>query len=279
VTVSCLRQAGAFTGGLPEAHLSGSVAFIVVSSPTPLAVENKDQSPFIGVDNYGDSVSGWYLAGKWLLSMLRLTPPLRIPSLSEIGLKVSYISHSMQLAQFLRHADDSVIYMRPDVGTRFGLLDYDRMSTIVGVGKMAAEESLAAWERRQQRKGERARAKVVRQHSKALRRAPSVAELGHPHHLASNGSSTALLGLSPPRRPLSLPPQSAGPMITSSGGRSSMDAFAVPGSATRRAHGAAAALALPSAAVAPTTPRAVTPPSAAAEQSAVFVIGSPEFSS
>lgn len=229
-------------------------------------------------------MSGWYLAGKWLLSMLRLTQPLRIPSLSEIGLKVSYISHSMQLAQFLRHADDSVIYMRPDVGTRFGLLDYDRMSTIVGVGKMAAEDALAAWERRQQRKAERARSKLQRQHSKALRRAPSVAELGHPHHLASNDSSTALFGLSPPRRPFSLPPHSSGPTTTSSGGRSGMDAFSVraePGSASRHAHGAAVALAVPSAAAAAasTTPRAATPPSTAAEQSAVFVIGSPEFSS
>jgi len=39
-------------------------------------VENKDNSLFEGIPDYGDSVSGWYIAGQWLLSLLRLAPPL-----------------------------------------------------------------------------------------------------------------------------------------------------------------------------------------------------------
>jgi lysophospholipid hydrolase len=115
-------------------------------------VENKDNAMFEGISDPGDSISGWYLAWRWVLSVLRIGEPLRIPSLSEISLRVAFISHSMMLRDLLARADDSIIYIRPDVGLRFKLLDYDKMQQIVDYGAEAAELVLSKWERRQKRK-------------------------------------------------------------------------------------------------------------------------------
>jgi hypothetical protein len=112
--------------------LASSAAQIVVSD-----VENKDNTLFEGVDNYGDSLSGWWVAWKWLLSLVYLSKPLRIPPLSEVALKVSYISHTMLMRELVSAADDSILYVRPDI-LRFKLLDYHLLPEIVEAGAAAA---------------------------------------------------------------------------------------------------------------------------------------------
>ena len=88
-----------------------------------------------GVDNYGDSLSGWWLLWKLCLSFFKLSKPVKIPRLSEVNLQVrgrvrvpagglqsrcvqvAYIAHNMQLNALLRAGrnDDSIVYVRPDV--------------------------------------------------------------------------------------------------------------------------------------------------------------------
>jgi predicted acylesterase/phospholipase RssA/CRP-like cAMP-binding protein len=118
-------------------------------------VENKDASAFTGVDNVGDSISGWWLAWKSLLSIIGFAKPLKIPPFSELALKLSYISHSIQIRELLEASDDdTLIYIRPDVGTKFKLFDYHRMNEIVSMGRDAALETLNRWEKRQRKKFE-----------------------------------------------------------------------------------------------------------------------------
>jgi predicted acylesterase/phospholipase RssA len=114
-------------------------------------VENKDSSLFENIPDYGDTLSGFYIAWKWFLSLLRLAPPLKIPPLSEVTLKVSYISHSMQMRQLLLNADDSILYIRPDVN-RYKLLDYHLLPSIVECGMMAARDILDRWDGRQRQR-------------------------------------------------------------------------------------------------------------------------------
>lgn len=42
---------------------------------------------------------------------------------AQVALKVSYISHTMLLRELTNSADDSIVYVRPDI-IRFKLLDY-----------------------------------------------------------------------------------------------------------------------------------------------------------
>ena len=107
-------------------------------------VENK-ANPAAQIPEYGDSLSGWYLASRWLLAKLRLTQPLRIPSLSELSLNVAYISHSMLIKQLLNSGDPSLVYIQPPVGNRFGLLDYHKAPDIIAAGYQEATVALAKW--------------------------------------------------------------------------------------------------------------------------------------
>lgn len=115
-------------------------------------VENKDNSIFEGIDDPGDSISGWYVAAKWIASLLRLGRPLRVPPLSEITLRVSYIAHSMMVRELMATADERIIYIRPDVGSRFALLEYNRMNEIVEAGRVATARVLDSWEDKQRRR-------------------------------------------------------------------------------------------------------------------------------
>lgn len=106
-------------------------------------------------------------AVKWLLSLLRLSPPLKVPSMSEVSLKVAFISHNMQIRQLLQEADDSLLYIRPDVGMRFGLLDYHKMTSIVECGTVAAKAVLGRWEERQKKRLFRQLRRTARQYAHA----------------------------------------------------------------------------------------------------------------
>jgi predicted acylesterase/phospholipase RssA/CRP-like cAMP-binding protein len=192
---------GGYTNNLPVEvlrSLSPQVNQVVC-----VDVENKDNRLFEGIDNYGDSLSGWFIAWKWCLSMLRLSPSLRIPPLSEVALKISYISHGMMIRNLLKHADDSIIYIRPDVGTKYKLLDYHLMTNIVQTGMDAAVETLDKWEHRQHRRLLKLLHRAAKLHLKALHHAPSV---------VSSHSASAQFIMSPPAsnrarfRPAVLPP-------------------------------------------------------------------------
>ncbi len=94
-----------------------------------------------------------------MLSLLRLAEPLRIPPLSEVALKVSYISHTMLLRELVSAADDSIIYVRPNI-TRFKLLDYHLLPDIVEAGAAAARLVI-----------DRAESRALHKCRKAVRRA------------------------------------------------------------------------------------------------------------
>jgi predicted acylesterase/phospholipase RssA/CRP-like cAMP-binding protein len=116
-------------------------------------VENKDNSALENVDpeEYGDSVSGWYLLARILTSAVGIGKPLTIPSLSVITLKMSYISHTMamrsmiaRLRQAAAQGDTHVpkfVYVRPDVQS-YSLLQYSKFNEIVNHGYLEAQNIL-----------------------------------------------------------------------------------------------------------------------------------------
>jgi hypothetical protein len=108
-------------------------------------VESKDNALFEGVPDYGDSISGWYLAWRWLQSKVGLAPPLRIPSLSELALRVSYIAHNLAIRELLDSGDESLVYVRCTVGEHFRVLDYHRAPEIVAMGYEQCTAALDRW--------------------------------------------------------------------------------------------------------------------------------------
>eukprot|EP01138_Halocafeteria_seosinensis_P004234 gb/GECG01004330.1/.p1 GENE.gb/GECG01004330.1/~~gb/GECG01004330.1/.p1 ORF type:complete len:1590 (+),score=184.72 gb/GECG01004330.1/:1-4770(+) len=116
-----------------------------VSTVLAVDVENKDNSALENVTNYGDHISGWYLAGKVILSWLGLGEKVHIPSTSLITLKLSYISHTMAIKDILSKAeaagDNTFLYIQPDVQD-FALLDYHKLSEIMTLGYLEAESVL-----------------------------------------------------------------------------------------------------------------------------------------
>lgn len=123
-----------------------------ISTVIAVDVENKSNEAMEKITDYGDSLSGWTLAAKWIAATLGVGPPVHIPSLSLVSLKVSYISHTMLMRRLLashpgagkgKRAD--LIYMQPDVQD-FHLLAYDKAAEIVALGYMAAEQVLGKLE-------------------------------------------------------------------------------------------------------------------------------------
>ena len=107
-------------------------------------VENKS-NPCESIPSFGDSLSGWFLLWRSLLSALRLGDRVRVPSLSELSLRVAFVSNSMLNRELLSRGDPGLVYMRPDVGDRFSLLDYHRRPEIIDAGREAAHRALALW--------------------------------------------------------------------------------------------------------------------------------------
>lgn len=116
-----------------------------VSTVLAVDVENKDNSALENVTNYGDHISGWYLAGKIILSWLGLGEKVHVPSTSLITLKLSYISHTMAIKDILAKAqaqgDTTFLYIQPDV-QKFALLDYQKLSEIMTLGYLETESVL-----------------------------------------------------------------------------------------------------------------------------------------
>lgn len=119
-----------------------------------------------------------------MLSVLRLAPPLRVPPLSEVSLKVSYISHSAKIRELVNAADDSILYVRPDV-SQFKLLDYHLLDKIVVAGATATELVLDKASGRARRRARHAtRVATLR----ALRsQATALQLLSSPAHSAKEG--------------------------------------------------------------------------------------------
>ena len=103
------------------------------------------ENPAEGIPEYGDSLSGWYLLARWMLSKVGLANPLRIPTLSEMALRVSYISHSMLIRELLSTGDPSLVYMQPQVGSKYALLDYHKAPAIIEAGYKEATAVLQRW--------------------------------------------------------------------------------------------------------------------------------------
>lgn len=119
---------------------------------TVVAVDVEDKSnPVANVEDYGDSLSGWWLAWRWLLSLLRLADPVQIPRTPDVAIQLSYISHNMALRELLRQGlvDDSIVYMAPDV-QGYKLLDYDKIEDIVDAGRKEGLKRLRRWRRRRE---------------------------------------------------------------------------------------------------------------------------------
>ena len=107
-------------------------------------VENKSNC-CEGIPAYGDSLSGWFLCWRSLLSALRLGDRVRVPSLSELSLRVSYVSNSMLNRELLSRGDPGLVYIQPDVGSKYSILDYHKSREIVDAGREAAHRVLEGW--------------------------------------------------------------------------------------------------------------------------------------
>jgi hypothetical protein len=244
-------------------------------------VENKDNRLFEGIPQYGDSLSGWYIAWRWLLSALRLGDPLRIPPLSEISLKISFISHSMRIKELLQRADDSIIYIRPDVGTRFRLLDYHRITDIVTMGIIGTRDSLDKWEHRRQRRLLRHIRRAAAAHWRQLQAhgldaalfnvvdggAASTPALGLSSQVVTARTAATTGRLGPPALRGAAPIQPAGaPRATAARVQDSADDAAAPATT--------AAAAKPLRALVPVTPPRILPPAG----DVVGLLGTPDAS-
>lgn len=128
------------------------------------------------------------------MSLLRLSPPLKVPSMSEVSLKVAFISHNMQIRQLLQEADDSLLYIRPDVGMRFGLLDYHKMASIVECGTVAAKAVLGRWEERQKKRLFRQLRRTARQYAHAHAAAAAAMYRGQRAVAAGRGGAGGVTG-------------------------------------------------------------------------------------
>lgn len=103
-------------------------------------VENKDNSAFENVSDYGDSLSvryavpvpislsrftrysclvapvqGWWLLRQMILSMFRLAKPIKIPGQYDVALTLSYISHAINIRELLKQglvhvSEGSIVY-------------------------------------------------------------------------------------------------------------------------------------------------------------------------
>jgi hypothetical protein len=52
-------------------------------------VENKDNSVFEGLDDIGDTLSGWWILGRMIAASLGLAKPFKFPFRGDIALKVA----------------------------------------------------------------------------------------------------------------------------------------------------------------------------------------------
>ena len=132
---------GGYVQNLPVAPMRALApqASVVVA----VDVESKDQGLFAGVPPYGDHLSGWYIAWRWLLSLVRLGEPVRIPTTADLNFKLLYVAHSMVIRETMRDSvsgggDGSLVFIQPDVGSKYTLFQYDRMDDIVAAGIVAA---------------------------------------------------------------------------------------------------------------------------------------------
>jgi predicted acylesterase/phospholipase RssA/CRP-like cAMP-binding protein len=136
-------------------------------------VENKETGrPLENVEDFGESLSGWYLLYRWLLASVGVGSDVRIPSISHVSINLSYISHSIRIRHLLQAAArragieqevdnygtgsvvapgyplgpacETFLYVRPDVGG-YGLLDYDKIREISAHGRLETDKILRQW--------------------------------------------------------------------------------------------------------------------------------------
>ncbi len=50
------------------------------------------------------TLQGWWLLGRWILSLLRLAKPIKIPRLHDVTLSMSYITHAMTIREMLKQS-------------------------------------------------------------------------------------------------------------------------------------------------------------------------------
>lgn len=112
---------GGYTNNLPVDIMSRFCSTIIA-----VDVEDRDNSEFHGIWDYGDGVSGW-----WIL-LMKLTGWRKVPDFSSILLWLSCMSNSRQLkkSEELELID---VYIRPAI-EGYNLADYHRMDSIVRKG-------------------------------------------------------------------------------------------------------------------------------------------------
>eukprot|EP01006_Ploeotia_vitrea_P047981 TRINITY_DN67184_c15_g12_i1.p1 TRINITY_DN67184_c15_g12~~TRINITY_DN67184_c15_g12_i1.p1 ORF type:complete len:1393 (+),score=677.77 TRINITY_DN67184_c15_g12_i1:35-4213(+) len=104
-------------------------------------VENKDNSVFHNVYNYGVGVSGW-----WLL-LVSYVLKRKTLATNDLFLWLSCMTHSRQAAHMKN--DDVDLYIRPPVD-KYALMDYPKINELVSIGYRHAQATIRAWKRQRE---------------------------------------------------------------------------------------------------------------------------------
>lgn len=172
---------GGYTNNMPIDIMQGLAPGM--SRVVAVDVENKDTSGMQNIQNYGDSLSGWWLLWRHILAILRLSKPLKIPGSYDITLSMSYIAHTMSLRGLLKQGrrNDSICYIQPPGVQGYKLLDYHKFDEIVELGVRGGRSAVQAWLRRAQRHEQArldAERRVVEEEREAVHRRVGAASAG-----------------------------------------------------------------------------------------------------
>jgi lysophospholipid hydrolase len=107
-------------------------------------VENKDNSAFEELTDYGEALSGWWLLWRMIGYHLGLSEKVKIPPISEAHASLFYIASDMRLKDMIEEGERSgkVLYLRPKGIQGYGMTDYAKIDEIVKRGYDTAKEKI-----------------------------------------------------------------------------------------------------------------------------------------
>ena len=111
---------GGYVNNLPidVVHALGAQYVIAVD------VESKDNTAFENVYPYGDSLSGFRIAGNKLLSLFGFTKPYNIPRVADHSVSLFFIASTMRLQKMIDEGERSgkLLYLRPDIQVKYHIV-------------------------------------------------------------------------------------------------------------------------------------------------------------
>ena len=107
-------------------------------------VENKDNSQWELLTNWGDSLSGWWLFARLIMSKLGIGGKVNLPKMSDAQGTLFYIASTMRLIDMIEEGERSgkLLYLHPSGIEQYGIAEYGRIDEIVKKGYSIAKAKL-----------------------------------------------------------------------------------------------------------------------------------------